>query len=583
MVAQCIVNLAEKKNMSYLKQFGIGNFKVFNEITRFDLAPVTILTGKNNSGKSSLIKSLVVIKNCLSEQIIEGEKDFKDNLRIIDKYLHELKFDTSDTKLGYSNEFLNCHSNRNSIIVEFSLDNSLFPQGTLSLKYVRSPEDKFYLVSFSISNMQEVIVKYQVQIANWGEENMSEFVMVDVKYFLGRIEKVIPNFVGINIGEWEKNHDCFASHLRILSKKDPTNFKIWKEIYDSKIDQSFQYDVDISDGQRLKIINQIFNQLKKGRKLSDLNSCPLDENILKSGWYGCLSFFSQSFHQAISEIVQEIGPELIESEFLDRIKNLILLQFNEIHNDFKKVSFLPSIRAKNERLYLVSNEGYAIQSITQKVFENINFKNKVISSFYSDFLNDFELGEKIVITTYQNTATEIAVYRDGRKFLLSDLGFGYAQLIPILFTILRVASESIVWQAKYIEVIKRCLSFEESRNERPKIFIEEPESNLHPDFQAKLADLFVKASKLFGIQFIIETHSEYLIRQLQCLTARKDINPEDISIYYFNNPIKIPEGEKQVNKIEIRQDGILKQDFGSGFYDQAANSTYDLFRLIGDN
>jgi hypothetical protein len=30
--------------MSHLTHFGVGNFKVFNELTDFELAPLTILT-----------------------------------------------------------------------------------------------------------------------------------------------------------------------------------------------------------------------------------------------------------------------------------------------------------------------------------------------------------------------------------------------------------------------------------------------------------------------------------------------------------------------------------------------------------
>jgi hypothetical protein len=268
-----------------------------------------------------------------------------------------------------------------------------------------------------------------------------------------------------------------------------------------------------------------------------------------------------------------IKPKL--HSFFDYVKKLLEDVISEFSNSWENVSYLPSIRAKNERLYYVSKEGYSIQEFDQKAFETIDFKNEIINKFYSDVLKDFEIGEKIEVKTYQRTATEITIIRNERKMLLSDLGFGYAQLLPIIFTILTTAQKWDFWEYKEEDYISLLAN--------PKILIEEPESNLHPDFQAKLADMFVKASNLFGIQFIIETHSEYLIRRLQYLTAKKEISPKDVSIYYFNNPEKIPNGEKQVNKIEIRSDGILKQDFGSGFYDQATNSTYDLFRLINEN
>ena len=103
------------------------------------------------------------------------------------------------------------------------------------------------------------------------------------------------------------------------------------------------------------------------------------------------------------------------------------------------------------------------------------------------------------------------------------------------------------------------------------LILEEPEANLHPDFQSKLADVIVSAGKKFNIQFIVETHSEYFIRKLQYLTAKKDILPEHTVIYYFYNPTDIPKGESQVNEINITPNGGLTDSFGTGFFDEATN------------
>ena len=43
---------------THLKGFGLENFRVFKDYTWFDFAPITILTGPNNSGKSSLNRGL---------------------------------------------------------------------------------------------------------------------------------------------------------------------------------------------------------------------------------------------------------------------------------------------------------------------------------------------------------------------------------------------------------------------------------------------------------------------------------------------------------------------------------------------
>ncbi|MBK8493483.1 MAG: AAA family ATPase [Saprospirales bacterium] len=46
--------------MPILSGFGLKNFRVFKEETFFELAPITLLTGTNSSGKSSLLKALLL-------------------------------------------------------------------------------------------------------------------------------------------------------------------------------------------------------------------------------------------------------------------------------------------------------------------------------------------------------------------------------------------------------------------------------------------------------------------------------------------------------------------------------------------
>jgi predicted ATPase len=45
----------------------IERFKSFKEATRIDLAPLTVIVGRNNSGKSSLIQSLLLLKQTLAD------------------------------------------------------------------------------------------------------------------------------------------------------------------------------------------------------------------------------------------------------------------------------------------------------------------------------------------------------------------------------------------------------------------------------------------------------------------------------------------------------------------------------------
>ena len=108
---------------------------------------------------------------------------------------------------------------------------------------------------------------------------------------------------------------------------------------------------------------------------------------------------------------------------------------------------------------------------------------------------------------------------------------------------------------------------------------------MHPSFQSKLAEIFAEAITLFGINILVETHSEYLIRKLQYLIASNDnkLTKEDVSIYYLNDPKQVPAGENQVYKLDIREDGFMNNDFGEGFFDEASSLSLGLLSLKNFN
>jgi hypothetical protein len=160
------------------------------------------------------------------------------------------------------------------------------------------------------------------------------------------------------------------------------------------------------------------------------------------------------------------------------------------------------------------------------------------------------------------------ILKSNPRINIGDLGKGAASIILLVLKISSVAINVKKERSQNID-LPESQGRDPEKVVRKTVLIEEPEAFLHPNWQSKLADLFLYCIKEFGIQLIIETHSTYLIQRLQYLVAKNEIDPEQINLLYFNQGA---DGEKYY-KINVRKDGILRENFGAGFYDETANLT----------
>lgn len=274
-----------------------------------------------------------------------------------------------------------------------------------------------------------------------------------------------------------------------------------------------------------------------------------------------------------------IGYNPLKKYFDEYIRKGFIKSFEKATEVFQNVNFIEAVRANTQRYYSYNSQGTSFNSLL-KEYSIANIKSDSEEKRFIDkWLVEFEIGNELVTSIIEGYGSKVSV----DKTNLADLGYGVSQFLPLLIKIAVVAKKC------YGQVIIED-SIDNRMPDMPHnyyssiLIVEEPETNLHPKLQSKLADMFVDAAKKFHIQFIIETHSVYLIRRLQYLTAKKDhvnnIKPEDTAIYYFYHPsANIPKGKKQVNKIEILEDGSLNGAFGDGFIDEESKWYFELLRM----
>ncbi len=231
--------------------------------------------------------------------------------------------------------------------------------------------------------------------------------------------------------------------------------------------------------------------------------------------------------------------------------------------------YLPAIHYHqyNTNIILENESKVSFDTLVHKYNQIISddLNGKTCYNFINSSLKIFGIEHQLDIKLYEEYIATISLTKNNKSTPLIDFGFGYTQVLAlILFLAREYDGESLGYTI-------------------PLAIIEEPETNLHPNLQSKIADLFNLYFQSFydgkKHNFIIETHSEYLIRKFQYLVAKGEMKSEDIIIYYFNDDKYVSNEETKVKSIEITKNGNLTDTFGPGFYDEVTKLQFDLLKI----
>ncbi len=223
------------------------------------------------------------------------------------------------------------------------------------------------------------------------------------------------------------------------------------------------------------------------------------------------------------------------------------------------VNHLSPHRNSQTRLYVNDDTSSDIYELISNHANHPIVRNSIAGKFLKKWMNQFDIGINYRIKSIEGIASiiEIQEQEEGKWLNLVDKGFGAGQVFTIL---LRIAQ-----------------SIDSKLNQTQLILIEEPEANLHPRLQSKLSQLFHDVYIEYGIHFVVETHSEYLIRKSQLIGLENDYFSDDgianpFKVFYFQK-------EEGVYEMEYTAEGRFNRDFGEGFYDEATNITMKALKL----
>ena len=261
-------------------------------------------------------------------------------------------------------------------------------------------------------------------------------------------------------------------------------------------------------------------------------------------------------------------------EFLDDYIRKYLLIIPKLTEKFFVPFSIGPLREKPKSKYLLkgdkfqSSDYYGILNRIDEYYENYNpfypgnKADESLDEYLSKQLSFFGLGKRILIKKKDGIGGIYVSDQDGTNYNLTESSSGLIQILPIIIN--EYFNEHDVPEYNF-----------EQKGSRLN-FLEQPELHLHPSLQTQLIEFLVKNLNTY----IIETHSEHIVRKLQVLIA-KGYPKERVAVYYFDKNNKT--GITSIKEMELDEKGRFKEDWPDGFFDTDVQNTLDFFRELSKN
>ncbi|WP_421306726.1 DUF3696 domain-containing protein [Aeromonas veronii] len=421
-----------------LNKLSLRNFKAFKNMTDLEIKPITIIAGKNSCGKSSIIQSLLLLKQTL-------ESPLPVNLCLDGRFIKC----SSLKELAYRLPAIN----RASIGYDLHFKNR-----SLSLTFSNKKENDTY----------------------------------------------VPKIVGRTI----KNHDGISENIQKL-----TNKKLAEMLNDLRFPHKIK-----------KIIKKEIQYNKFTPELVNFEYySDGDDEKIHSGSVPVFLITDLDGHS------RHINKEIQNFKYLSPVRAMperaylhYSPQVDELLSDGSNAAHL--LWSKKDEKVLWKNEELKLSVAVNKCIECLGLSQKMTPSKIGDVLYTIGVSENL----------------SGDNVSLSDVGFGYSQILPVILMGLVNQKDD-------------CL-----------ILLEQPEIHLHPSSAANLADLFLGFIEC-GTRYIIETHSQELINKLRLRVIEKPELKDKINIVFVDSD--------NVNGASIRQFSIdengMFPEWPEGFLDES--------------
>lgn len=581
-----------------LREYHLENFKAFAGPETIPIRPITLIYGPNSSGKSSILQSLLLLKQTLEEADSSTPLLPKGKLVDLGNYRefihrHEVSREFS-FKVLFSPDFFSSNSKQ---MLPYWLHQGWFPMG-LKVRFTCEEEARsvsFFQVDIFVGDESLPVISYNT--VRFPDEQMMTLTKIYPKHEYWREWWIgVKRYIRQELDRGEVESVFHKNDLEYEPftdfRQDLENYPLEKALEDLQ-EESWLSPIDyrtfLPVGKRAEFLgSKRLEQLIQKATALDAASpeikCELLEQLSKQ--IEQLERRKQS-NQGFSSIdPQEGSPE--ESPFVvdlnyysinaprreqafswDRLNMLPLTShvcsvFRHLVED---MIHLGPLRNYPERHYVFGGDISEGVGRSGERMPDILFKNPELVNLVNAELDRLGFGYELKMSTLRDEdsnhsnvfALRVVDKQTDVSANVQDIGFGFSQVLPIIV-------QSLLSQNK-------------------TLLIEQPEIHLHPALQAELGDLFIKSA--LGEQkntFILETHSEHLL--LRIMRRMREtangtlpagippVRPEDVAVLY----VERDEQQSIVREMPLNERGELVKAWPGGFFEEGLREvlpTYD--------
>ena len=579
-----------------IKTWELRNFQSIRETQTLDLKPLTIFSGPNSSGKSAVIKSLLMVAQSLDSPAREVP------LVLSGKY----------TQLGDFDHILHHGSDPSKIDLRFVIKRQEKDiDVSASIKKDEGPTSMCVtdtIVSWGNSDEESLKLEYApVQLPEDEKQRSSQIAREQIAQGLFDYQIIKPEGIDSYLQYEETVSASLANFLpgqalrRVKSeiRKVPVDIQQAIEVILStahKRESSFPVDLDrkLNIQAQQKLFGAVLRLLRREKERNNRyeqtvdalaikqEALTIDEltdiivNNLPANLIGNLtSLMSSTLLQVqrdLSELPSFKETELETREFPFQYREIIQ-QIRQVFTD--QIFYLGPLRDEPRTIYAIPPQPnhidvglkgeytaamlaeykdtevyYPLPPSSGEQFEGEDScETEELPIAVTKWLERMGLAESFDTDMISKVGYQLEMRLKGvqQDLDLMSLGVGVSQVLPIIVMALLAPKDSV-------------------------LIFEQPEVHLHPKVQSVLGDFFlgIVAS---GKQCIVETHSEYLIHRIRRRIAESNDNTilQQLGIYF----VELKDGVSQFRLVETNEYGAIS-NWPTDFFDEVEKESRTL-------